>query len=111
MFDFEEAMVACRRDCAVIFSSVMGERELGACPAYSRARSALESFFNFHTFRPGQLEVLLPALHGRDVFARMATGAGKSICFYLVPLALGISAVAIVISPLNALMDQQVRYV
>ena len=104
-------MVACRRDCAAIALSVTGERELGACPAYSRARSAFESFFNFHTFRPGQLEVLLPVLHGRDLFARMATGAAKSICFYLVPLALGISAVGIVISPLNTLMDQQVRYV
>ena len=54
------------------------------------------------SFRPGQLEVLLP---GKDVFARMATGAGKSLCFYLVPLSLSSSAVGVVVGPL---MDQQV---
>ena len=83
-------MVACRQHYVAIVSSVMEKREPGACPAYGSARSALGSFFNCHTFRPGQLEILLSALHGRDVFARMATGAGKSMCFYLIPLALGI---------------------
>ena len=38
---------------------------------------------------------------------RMATGAGKSLCILLAPLALSDSAVGIVISPLNGLMDQQ----
>lgn len=51
----------------------------------------------------------MPLVHGRDVFTRMATGAGKSLCMYLAPLALGESAVGVVISPLNALMEQQVQ--
>ena len=100
-------MVACTRDCPAVTSTV-SERELGVCSAYASARSALGTFFKFNSFRPGQLEVLLPALHGKDVFARMATGAGKSLCFYLVPLSLSSSAVGVVVGPLNALMDQQV---
>ena len=44
----------------------------------------------------------------KDVFARMATGAGKSLCMFLAPLAISESAACIVISPLSALMDQQV---
>ena len=50
----------------------------------------------------------MPVLHGKDVLVKMATGAGKSLCIYLVPLAVGTSAVGVVISPLNGLMDQQV---
>ena len=101
-------MLACTQDCPVVASSASSHRELGVCSAYGRARSALATYFQFDSFRPGQLEVLLPALHGKDVFATMATGAGKSLCFFLVPLALSSSAVGVVVSPLNALMDQQV---
>ena len=79
------------------------------CTAYLKAKSALTSYFKFQSFRPGQLSVILPVLHGKDVFAMMATGAGKSLCFYLVPLATSPDAVGVVISPLNSLMDQQVE--
>ena len=58
-------------------------------------------------FRTGQLEAILPALHGRDVFMRMATGSGKSLCMFTVPLAYSNDAVGVIISPLNALMDEQ----
>ena len=60
------------------------------------------------SFRPGQLEILLPLLHGKHVCARMATSAGKSLCLFLAPRAIGERALGIIISPLNALMDQQV---
>lgn len=63
----------------------------------------------FPSFRPGQIEALLPLIHGRDVFVRMSTGSGKSLCMFLAPLALDDTASAVVISPLSALMDQQVR--
>ena len=69
---------------------------------------ALRTYFKFATFRPGQLDALLPLVHGRDVFVRMATGAGKSLCMFLPPLAIGESAIGVVISPLNALMEEQV---
>ena len=80
-----------------------------SCAAYYKAKTALVQFFRFNSFRPGQLAAMLPVLHGKDVFAKMATGAGKSLCFLLVPLAVSPSAVGSVISPLNALMDQQVQ--
>ena len=52
---------------------------------------------------------MLPALHGKNVFARMATGAGKSVAMFMVPLAYSSMAVGVIISPLNSLMGEQVR--
>ena len=51
---------------------------------------------------------MLPMMHCRDVFARMATGAGKSLCMFLPPLAWSDTACGVVISPLNGLIEQQV---
>ena len=51
---------------------------------------------------------MLPLLHGHDVFVRMATGAGKSPCMFLAPLAAQKNGIGVVISPLNGLMDEQV---
>ena len=79
-----------------------------SCVAYQKAREALTKQFNFVDFRPGELAALMPVLHGKDVLVKMATGAGKSLHMYLVPLAVRTSAVGVVISPLNGLMDQQV---
>ena len=67
-------------------------------------------YFKFSDFLSGQLDALLPSLHGKDVFVRMATGAGKTLCIFLVALASGDHAVGVVISPLVALMNQQVLY-
>ncbi len=79
------------------------------CTAKDKLKEALYTYFKHREFRPGQLESTLPALHGQDVFVRMATGSGKSLCMFLVPLALNDAAMGVVISPLNALMDQQVH--
>ena len=78
------------------------------CAGKRKLEAALFSYFKFTSFHPGQLETLLPLMHGKDVFARMATGAGKSLCLFLAPLAKGERALGVIISPLNALMDQQV---
>ena len=78
------------------------------CNGRCRLEVALRAYFQLAIFRPGQLDVLLSLVHGRDVFIQMATGAGKSLCMFLAPLAIGDSAIAVVISPLNALMDEQV---
>ena len=51
----------------------------------------------------------MPILHGNDVFVRMATGAGKSLCMFLAPLSVSEHAMGVIISPLNGLMDQQVQ--
>ena len=51
---------------------------------------------------------MLPALHGKDTFVQMATGAGKSLWMFMVALTYSETAVRIIISPLNSLMDEQV---
>ena len=43
------------------------------------------------------------SFHGHDVFIRMATGAGKSLCMFLAPLAARENGIGVVISPLNSL--------
>jgi ATP-dependent DNA helicase RecQ len=66
----------------------------------------LEKYFNFSNFRPGQKEVVESILAGKDVVALMPTGGGKSLCFQL-PAILS-DKISIVISPLIALMQDQV---
>ena len=78
------------------------------CVAKTKLTSALMKHFGYSSFREGQLEAMLPIMHGRDVFARMATGAGKSLCMFLPPLAWSPDACGIVISPLTGLIEQQV---
>ena len=80
------------------------------CQARLRLESALHQYFKLPGFKPGQMEAMLPLLHGKDVFVRMATGSGKSMCMFLPPLAVSTTSMAVVISPLVGLMDQQVRY-
>ncbi len=71
------------------------------------ARAALADVFGFHDFRPGQEEVVASVLSGRDTLAVMPTGAGKSLCFQL-PAVIE-DGLTVVVSPLIALMDDQVR--
>ena len=100
-----------RADCPFAeFTDDLCDVESVSCVAYWKARDALTRYFKFADFRPGQLAALMPVLHGKDVLVRMATGAGKSLCIYLVPLAMGPSAGGVLISPLNGLMDQQVCF-
>lgn len=79
------------------------------CAAQSKLKSVLSSIFHYEYFRPGQLEAVLPVAHGKDVFVRLPTGGGKSLCMYLIPLSISSEAMGIVISPLVGLMEQQVN--
>ena len=65
-------------------------------------------YFKFTSFRPGQMDAMIPLLHCKDAFVRMATGSGKSLCMFLPPLSVSNNSIAVIVSPLNALMDQQV---
>ena len=84
-------------------------KEIPQCHCKSALTETLRGCFKHEDFRPGQLAATLATTHGRDVFVRMATGAGKSLCLFLGPLAVSDSAMGIIISPLIGLMDQQVR--
>ena len=71
------------------------------------ARQVLQEVFGYSAFREGQQPVIEAVLAGRDTLAVMPTGGGKSLC-YQVPALLFDRGVTIVVSPLLALMKDQV---
>ncbi len=72
----------------------------------SDALSILQNTFGYQAFRPGQEGVVNSLLAGRNVLAVMPTGAGKSLCFQVPALVQG--GLTLVVSPLVALMEDQV---
>ncbi|MDB5664643.1 DNA helicase RecQ [Cypionkella sp.] len=73
----------------------------------SAPQDLLHSIFGFPGFRPGQEEIVDAVMAGRNTLAIMPTGGGKSLCFQLPALCR--DGVTVVISPLIALMRDQVR--
>ena len=71
------------------------------------APELLSSVFGFDAFRPGQEEIVNAVIAGRNTLAIMPTGGGKSLCYQLPALVR--EGVTVVISPLIALMRDQVR--
>ena len=71
------------------------------------ALSLLQTVFGFHEFRGVQQNVIARVLGGERTLAVMPTGAGKSLCYQLPALAL--DGTCVVISPLIALMHDQLR--
>lgn len=77
-----------------------------SAPAQDPKRRVLKDVFGFDDFRPGQADVMEALLARRHVLAVMPTGAGKSLCYQVPALVLG--GLTIVVSPLVALMQDQV---
>jgi ATP-dependent DNA helicase RecQ len=75
-------------------------------PTLDDAQAALERHFGFSRFREGQSEVIEAVMAGQDVIVVMPTGGGKSLCYQLP--ALLFPGVTLVVSPLIALMKDQV---
>ena len=71
------------------------------------ALDILQEYWGYDSFRPMQNEIVSAALEGRDVLAILPTGGGKSVCFQ-VP-AMMKEGIALVITPLIALMKDQVQ--
>ena len=72
-----------------------------------RALEILEEYWGYSSFRPMQREIIDAAVQGKDVLAILPTGGGKSVCFQ-VP-ALMKEGIALVVTPLIALMKDQVQ--
>ncbi|MFW5811415.1 MAG: DNA helicase RecQ [Alkalispirochaetaceae bacterium] len=72
----------------------------------SGVEKLLKKSFGFSSFRPGQKQIVEAILEGRDLFAALPTGGGKSLCYQLPSLLL--PGVTVVVSPLIALMEDQV---
>ena len=78
-----------------------------ALPAHSPAHRILSDVFGYASFRPGQEEVIANILDGTSVLTVMPTGSGKSLC-YQIPALVGGDGLTVVVSPLVALMEDQV---
>ena len=73
---------------------------------HDKLKILLKQVFGYSSFRPGQLEIIDAILAKKNVLAVMPTGAGKSLCYQLP--AIYCSQKTIIVSPLVALMDDQV---
>ena len=77
-----------------------------ATPTMEAAHRLLADRFGLSEFRPGQAEVIEALLAGRSALAVFPTGGGKSLCYQLPALLL--DGVTVVVSPLIALMKDQI---
>jgi ATP-dependent DNA helicase RecQ len=80
---------------------------MGATERRSRLRTALQKIWGYDDFRPFQADIIEDLLSDRDSLIVMPTGGGKSICFQLPALVR--SGLTLVVSPLIALMENQVQ--
>jgi ATP-dependent DNA helicase RecQ len=82
-------------------------RVTAALPYFEEAREGLRRHFGHDDFRPAQAEIVSGVLSGRNTVVVMPTGAGKSLCYQLPAVLL--PGVTLVVSPLIALMQDQVE--
>ena len=87
------------------------EANLKASPHYPEVVEKLRNVFRLKAFRKNQLAAIVSTLEGRDAVVLMPTGGGKSLCYQLPAVCEGgkTSGVTVVISPLRALMADQVE--
>ena len=74
-----------------------------------KATRLLREVFGLQSFRDGQLEAIEAVADGKDVVVKLTTAGGKSLCYQLPPLLCGSSSCCLIVSPLHALMIEQVK--
>ncbi|XP_066272166.1 ATP-dependent DNA helicase RecQ-like [Branchiostoma lanceolatum] len=77
--------------------------------AGSRAVRVAKDLWGFTELREGQVEAIRAACRGQDCFVGLATGQGKSLCYQILPSISKESKIVIVISPLQALVSDQIH--
>ena len=96
-----------RKVAIAYFRLFTDNRTMETQDLFVRAETQLRTIFGFSDFKPGQREIIQAVLDGRDVLAVLPTGGGKSLCYQLPALAL--EGLTLVISPLIALMQNQIE--
>ena len=101
-------------------NTACASKECHWCLERHNATNELKRYFNFDSFRPEprdsqgrsmQKQIVESAMAGKDLLAILPTGTGKSLCFQLPALSTyaNTGALTVVISPLVALMEDQIR--
>ena len=67
----------CGNNCVV-----NGSFSLDDCVGYKKLRDALQMYFKYDEFRPGQLEAVLPVVHGKDVFVCLPVEGSRGCVFF-----------------------------
>ena len=92
----------CSPATCLVVSGVVDELTSSSCPAVVQLYTTLQKVFGHSEFRPGQLDAAVNAMHGRDVFVQMSTGAGLFACFYHhLPCLSPVSVLLLVLSMLS----------